>query len=152
MKVGAIMRRGGSFNTMRTFTKAAAFVAMIAIPGAAFAAQAAPAAPKKAAAASKAAPAKPAAEQPKKEAAAKKAPAVANKTTAGTVKSSSATSLVISKGGKDQTFVLNSSTETKGTLDAGAHVTVHYKMDGKDMVATAITVQPVKAGKAKGKK
>ena len=132
---------------MRTFTKAAAFVAMIAIPGAAFAAQAAPAAPKKAVAS------KPASAQPaKKEAAAKKAPAVANKTTAGTVKSSSATSLVISKGSKDQTFVLNSTTDTKGTLAAGAHVTVHYKMDGKDMVATAITVQPVKAGKSKGKK
>ena len=131
---------------MRTITKAAAFVAMIAIPGAAFAAQAAPAAPKKAVAS------KPAAQPAKKEAAAKKAPAVANKTTAGTVKSSSATSLVVSKGGKDQTFVLNSSTDTKGTLGAGAHVTVHYKMDGKDMVATAITVQPVKAGKSKGKK
>jgi hypothetical protein len=144
-----MMRRGGSFNTMRTFTKAAAFVAMIAIPGAAFAAQAAPAAPKKAVA-SKPAPAAPA--QAKKEATAKKAPAVANKTTAGTVKSSSATSLVVSKGGKDQTFVLNSSTETKGTLDAGAHVTVHYKMDGKDMVATAVTVQPAKAAKSKGKK
>ena len=136
---------------MRTFTKAAAFVAMIAIPGAAFAAQAAPAAPKKAVA-SKPVAAKPAAEQPKKEAAAKKAPAVANKTTAGTVKSSSATSLVISKGSKDQTFVLNSTTDTKGTLDAGAHVTVHYKMDGKDMVATAVSVQPAKAGKSKGKK
>ena len=146
-----MMRRGGSFNTMRTFTKAAAFVAMIAIPGAAFAAQAAPAAPKKAAtAASKPAPAAPV--QAKKEATAKKAPAVANKTTAGTVKSSSASSLVISKGGKDQTFVVNSSTETKCTLDAGAHVTVHYKMDGKDMVATAVTVQPVKAAKSKGKK
>ena len=142
------MRRGGSFKTMRTFTKAAAFVAMIAIPGAAFAAQAAPAAPKKAVA-SKPAPAQPAA---KKEAAAKKAPAVANKTTAGTVKSSSASSLVVSKGGKDQTFVVNSSTETKGTLAAGAHVTVHYKMDGKDMVATAVTVQPAKAAKSKGKK
>jgi hypothetical protein len=131
---------------MRTFTKAAAFVAMIAIPGAAFAAQATAPAAKKAAAA------KPAATQPaaKKEAPAKKAPAVANKTTAGTVKSSSATSLVISKGGKDQTFVLNATTETKGTLETGAHVTVHYTVDGKNMVATAITVQPVKA--AKGKK
>jgi hypothetical protein len=119
---------------MRSLMKAAAFVAMIAAPGAAFAVQTAPAA-------KKAAPAK-----------TEKAPAVANKTTAGTVKSSSATSLVISKGGKDQTFVLNSSTETKGTLDTGAHVTVHYTMNGKDMVATAITVQPVKAGKAKGKK
>jgi hypothetical protein len=147
------MRRGGSFNTMRTFTKAAAFVAMIAIPGAAFAAQAATAAPKKEVAA------KPAATQTakkdapaKKDATAKKAPAVANKTTAGTVKSSSASSLVVTKGGKDQTFVVNSSTETKGTLDAGAHVTVHYKMDGKDMVATAVTVQPAKAAKSKGKK
>ena len=139
---------------MRTFTKAAAFVAMIAIPGAAFAAQAAPAAPKKAAAAAtKSAPAQPkAAPAAKKDAPAKKAAAVANKTTAGTVKSSSATSLVITKGGKDQTFVLNASTETKGTLDAGAHVTVHYTVDGKNWVATAITVQPVKAGKSKGKK
>jgi hypothetical protein len=143
-----MMRRGGSFNTMRNFTKAAAFVAMIAISGTAFAAQAAPAASKKEVA-SKPATAQPAA---KKEAAAKKAPAVANKTTAGTVKSSSASSLVISKGGKDQTFVVNSSTETKGTLDAGAHVTVHYKMDGKDMVATAVTVAPAKAAKSKGKK
>ena len=65
------------------------------------------------------------------------------------MKSSSGSSLVISKGGKDETFVVSSSTETKGTLDPGAHVTVHYTMDGKNMVATAITVQPAKA---KGKK
>jgi len=134
---------------MRTFTKAAAFVAMIAIPGAAFAAQATAPAAKKAAATQPAAKAAPAA---KKEAPAKKAAAVANKTTAGTVKSSSASSLVISKGGKDQTFVLNATTETKGTLETGAHVTVHYTVDGKNMVATAITVQPVKAAKGKGKK
>ncbi len=118
---------------MRTFMKAAAFAAMIAIPGAAFAVQSAPA--KKAATAKT-----------------EKAPAVAHKTTAGTVKSSSASSLVISKGGKDETFVVNSTTETKGTLDTGAHVTVHYTMDGKNMVATAITVQPAKAAKSKGKK
>ena len=59
---------------------------------------------------------------------------------------------MISKGGKDETFVLNSSTETKGTLDTGAHVTVHYTMDGKNMVATAITVQPAKPKTPKGKK
>ncbi len=117
---------------MRTFMKAAAFAAMIAIPGAAFAVQSAPA--KKAAAKTE------------------KAPAVAHKTTAGTVKSSSGSSLVISKGGKDETFVVNPTTETKGTLDTGAHVTVHYTMDGKNMVATAITVQPAKAAKSKGKK
>ena len=134
---------------MRNFTKAAAFVAMIAIPGAAFAAQATAPAAKKATAATTAQPkAAPAA---KKEAPAKKAPAVAHKTTAGTVKSSSASSLVISHGSKDETFVVNSSTDTKGTLAAGAHVTVHYTMDGTNMVATAVTVQPVKAGKSKGK-
>lgn len=118
---------------MRTLTKAAAIVAMLTISGVAFAAQT-PATVKKAAAS------KPA-----------KAAAVSTHTTAGTVKSSSASSLVVSKGGKDQTFVLNASTETKGALDTGAHVTVHYTMDGKNMVATAITVQPVKAAKAKGK-
>ena len=135
---------------MRTFTKAAAFVVMLAIPGAAFAAQAAPAAAKKASA-DKAAPAAPA--QAKKEAPAKKAPAVANKTTSGTVKSSSASSLVISKGGKDETFVVSSSTEKKGTIETGAKVTVHYTMDGKNMVATSVAAAPAKpAAKAKGKK
>ena len=116
---------------MRRLMKAAAFAAMIAIPGAAFAVQSAPTAKKAATAKTE------------------KAPAVAHKTTAGVVKSSSGSSLVISKGGKDETFVLNPSTETKGTLETGAHVTVHYTMDGKNMVATAITVQPAKA---KGKK
>ncbi len=121
---------------MRTIIKTAAFAAMLAIPGAAFATQAAPApAAQKKAATAKTAPAKP----------------VPNHTTAGTVKSATDTALVITKGTKDQTFVLNASTEKKGTLDTGAHVTVHYTMDGKNMVATAVTVQPVKAGKSKGK-
>jgi hypothetical protein len=31
-------------------------------------------------------------------------------------------------------------------------VTVHYTMDGKNMVATAVSVQPAKASKPKGKK
>ena len=141
---------------MSNFTKAAAFVAMIAIPGAAFAAQATTAPAAKKATADKTAPAAQpapkAAPMAKKEDPAKKAPAVANKTMAGTVKSSSATSLVISKGGKDQTFVVSPSTETKGTLDTGAHVTVHYTVDGKTWNATAITVQPMKAGKSKDKK
>lgn len=117
---------------MRTITTAA-LVAMLAIPGAAFATQAATA---------------------KKAAAPAKATAVAKHTTSGTVKSSSDSSLVISKGGKDQTFVVNASTEKKGTLDTGAKVTVHYTMDGTNMVATAITAAPAKAAttKSKGKK
>lgn len=126
---------------MRNYMKAAAFVAMIAIPGAAFAAQATTAAP--AAQKKSAAPAK---------AGAPAAKAVAKHTTAGVVKSSTDSSLVITKAGKDETFVVNSSTEKKGALDAGTHVTVHYTMDGKSMVATAVTAQPAKAGKSKGKK
>jgi hypothetical protein len=75
--------------------------------------------------------------------------AVASHSTAGTVKSSTDSSLVITKGGKDETFTLNSSTEKTGTIANGAHVTVHYTMDGKNMVATAVSVQPAKAPKGK---
>jgi hypothetical protein len=78
--------------------------------------------------------------------------AVASHTTAGTVKSSSDTSLVITKGGKDQTFALTSSTEKTGAIANGAHVTVHYTMDGKSMVATSVAVQPEKSKTPKGKK
>ena len=109
--------------------KAAAIVAMLAmVPAGAFAAQAA----------KKTAPA-PAA----------KHSTVASHTTSGTVKSASDSSLVITKGGKDETFTLNSTTEKTGTIANGAHVTVHYTMDGKNMVATAVSVQPAKAPKGK---
>jgi hypothetical protein len=119
---------------MRTTFKAAALVAMLALAGSAFAAQT-PAVAKKAAA-----PAKPA--------------MVSNHTTSGTVKSSSDTSLVITKAGKDQTFVVNATTEKKGTVETGAKVSVHYTVSGKDWVATAITVAPAKpaAKSSKGKK
>lgn len=135
---------------MRNSIKAAAFAAMLAIPGAAFAAQATPAAP----AVKKETTSKPATQATAKAApAAKKSAAVAKHTTSGTVKSSSDTSLVITKAGKDETFVVNSATEKKGTLETGAKVNVHYTVDGKDWVATAITVAPAKAAsKSKGKK
>jgi hypothetical protein len=115
---------------MRTFLKAAAIVAMIAVPTVGFA-------------------------QAKKSTAAPKTTSakVATHTTAGVVKSSSDSSLVITKGGKDETFVVNSSTQKQGTIDTGSHVSVHYTMDGKTMVATAITAQPAKPAKTpKGKK
>jgi type II secretory pathway component PulC len=83
---------------------------------------------------------------------AKKSATVASHSTAGVVKSSTDSSLVITKGGKDETFTLNSSTEKTGTIANGSHVTVHYTMDGKNMVATAVSVQPAKASKPKGKK
>ena len=80
-----------------------------------------------------------------------KAASVASHTTSGTVKSATDSSLVISKGGKDQTFAVSASTEKKGAVETGAHVTVHYTMEGKNMVATAIAVQPAKAKTPKGK-
>jgi hypothetical protein len=123
---------------MRTFLKAAAFVAMIAVPAVGFAQTAAPAQKKSA---STAAPAQ------------KKASTPATHSTTGVVKSSDDSSLVITKGGKDETFVVNSTTQKQGTVAAGAHVSVHYTMEGKTMTATAVTVQPAKAAKApKGKK
>ena len=66
--------------------------------------------------------------------------------TTGVVKSVDATSLVLSKGSKskDETFMLNSSTEKKGDIAVGAHVQVRYKTEGKENVATAVTVQPKK--------
>ena len=121
---------------MRNVIKAAALAVMFAIPGAVFASQTAPA--------KKPATAKSAASDTKA--------AVSHHTTSGVVKSLSDTSLVISKGGKDQTFALNSSTEKTGAIENGAHVTVHYTMDGKSMVATAVTVQPEKPKTPKGKK
>jgi hypothetical protein len=122
---------------MRNAMKAAALVAMFAIPGAVFAAQTAPA--KKPATA--------------KSAASESKAAVSHHTTSGVVKSVSDSSLVITKAGKDQTFTVNASTEKKGPVETGAHVAVHYTMDGKTMVATAITGQPAKsASKSKGKK
>jgi len=120
---------------MRKVMKAAALVAMFAIPGAVFAAQTAPA------------------KKPAKAAATETKAAVSHHTTSGVVKSVSDSSLVITKGGKDQTFTVNASTEKKGPVEAGSHVAVHYTMDGKTMVATAITGQPAKpASKSKGKK
>jgi hypothetical protein len=118
---------------MRTFLKAAAFAAMIAVPVAGFA---------------QAAQKKTTTHEAKSTSA-----KVATHTTAGVVKSSTDSSLVITKGGKDETFVVNSSTQKTGTLDTGSHVSVHYTMDGKNMVATAISAQPAKAAKTpKGKK
>ena len=133
---------------MRTFIKAAALVAVITLVPVASFAQATTKAPvmktKAPAAATTAQPAKAA-----KPAAVKK---VASHTTAGTVKSVSDTELVITKAGKDQTFTVNASTDKKGTIEAGSKVSVHYTLDGKTMVATAISVTPAAKAPAKVKK
>jgi len=70
-------------------------------------------------------------------------PAVAGHATQGVVKSVDATSLVISKGkNADETFMLNASTQREGTIEPGAHVSVHYREEGKSHVATAIVAKP----------
>ena len=122
---------------MRNLMKAAVVAVALAFPAAAFA-QGATAAPAKKAAASTA----------KKE----KAPAVASKTTSGTVKSSSDTSLVITKGkgknAKDETFTVNASTKKTGDVKEGSKVTVAYMTEGSDMVATSIKAAAAKSPKA----
>jgi len=122
---------------MRTFLKAAAIVAMIAFPAAAFA-QTTPA-PKSA---SKAA--------PTAQKAAKAS--TATHSVSGVVKSTDDSSLVITKGGKDETFVVNSSTQKQGAVAVGAHVSVHYTVEGSTKTATAIAVSNKAAKSSKGKK
>ena len=119
---------------MRNIMKAAAIAAMLAFPVASFA-QTAPAAK---------APAK-------AEKAEKPAKKPATKSAHGVVKSVSDSQLVITAGSgksaKDETFVVNASTTKTGTVEAGAKVSVHYTMDGTNMVATAITASAPKASK-----
>ena len=114
---------------MLKVTKAAVLAVALAVPVAAFAAQA----------------------DAKKPAKKEHAAAVASHTTAGTVKSSSDTSLVITKGSgknaKDETFTVNASTKKDGDIATGAHVTVMYTVDGKDMVATSVKAAPAHAAK-----
>src|SRR5262245_9172085 len=91
------------------FTKAAILAVTLAVPAMVFAqAPAAPAASKKAASTAKA--------------------SVASHSTAGTVKTSSDTQLVITKGSgknaKDETFTVNASTKKEGDIATGSHVTV----------------------------
>jgi len=70
--------------------------------------------------------------------------------TNGIVKSSDATSLVITKTAKDtktETFVVNAATVTKGAVAPGARVEVRYRTEGSQMIATAVTARAAKAGK-----
>jgi hypothetical protein len=127
---------------MRNITKAIAIAAMLAFPVASFA-QTAPAPAKQTAAK---------AEKAEKSTTKK----VASKTTSGTVKSSSDSQLVITHGSgksaKDETFVVNASTTKTGTVETGAHVSVHYTSEGGTMTATSITASAPKAAKSTTKK
>jgi hypothetical protein len=75
-----------------------------------------------------------------------KSTTTATHATTGVVKSMSDTSLVISRPGKkgEETFVINSSTQKNGTVAVGSPVSVRYRTEGKDHVATAIMAQQTK--------
>ena len=69
--------------------------------------------------------------------------APASKAWSGTVKSVDATSLTITRPSgtvKEMTFVINDSTKKSGTIAVGASVDVRYKVEGKQNIATAVTV------------
>jgi hypothetical protein len=79
---------------------------------------------------------------------AKAAPAPAVHATSGVVKSMTDSSLVISKSatkGPETTFVVNASTQKEGNPAVGSMVDVRYHTEGKDKVATAVTVHEAKA-------
>ena len=76
------------------------------------------------------------------------APAAATHATTGVVKSIDDSKLVISKSatkGPETTFAVNASTQKEGTIAAGTTVDVRYKTEGKEKVATAISVHEAKA-------
>ena len=115
---------------MRLIARTLVFAGALAVAGTAFAASQAAAANQTAA--------KPAA-------AAKKAAAPTSHTVRGTVKSIDSSSLVVSrKKGSDMTFAVDSTTVKEGSPAVGSGVSVRYHTEGKTMMATAITAQPVK--------
>jgi hypothetical protein len=72
--------------------------------------------------------------------------AVATHATRGVVKSVDASTLVITRTGRnhaEMAFALNATTHREGTIAVGAPVSLRYREDGKTNVATAVRVQPV---------
>lgn len=122
-------------KVLTTFVLAAA----LAVTGAAQAAQSTAPASKKST--STAAPAKPA--------------AAASHSVKGVVKSMDASSMVITKSGKaggDMTFALNADTKKDGAPAVGSNVSVRYRTEGTDNIATAVTASAPKAAKTQAKK
>jgi hypothetical protein len=79
------------------------------------------------------------------QAAAAKKTTAASHTVKGTVKSLDTSTLVLSrKKGPDMTFVVDNATTKQGSPAVGSDVSVRYHNEGKTMMATAITAQPVK--------
>jgi len=70
---------------------------------------------------------------------------VATHATKGVIKTVSATALVVTTraAGKrtDTTFVLTPSTHTEGALATGSTVEIRYRTDGRQKIATAVSVE-----------
>jgi hypothetical protein len=84
--------------------------------------------------------AKPAAAKP-----AKAASSTAEHSIKGVVKSLDASSLVLTSGKKDVTFVLNASTQREGQPAVGSTVSVRYHEESGSKIAMAVVAQPAKA-------
>ena len=89
-----------------------------------------------------------------KSSAAKKAPAAAaapaSHAMMGVVKSIDDTKLVTTKAagkGPETTFVLNASTQKEGAIAVGSMVDVRYTTEGKQKVATAVSLHSAKPAK-----
>lgn len=81
--------------------------------------------------------------------------AAASHSVKGTVKSIDASTLVITKSGKaggDMTFTLNADTKRDGSPAVGSPVSVRYRSEGSNNVATAVTAQAAKPAKSAAKK
>jgi hypothetical protein len=81
--------------------------------------------------------------------------AAASHSVKGTVKSIDASMLVITKSGKaggDMTFTLNADTKRDGSPAVGSPVSVRYRSEGANNVATAVTAQAAKPAKSAAKK
>ena len=72
--------------------------------------------------------------------------AVAEKSITGTVKSIDSTTLVLKTKGGDKTFSFDPMAKKDG-VTAGSRVIVHYKMDGKSMVASGVMIETAAAKK-----
>jgi hypothetical protein len=72
----------------------------------------------------------------------------------GVVKSVDASTLVITKSGKnggEMSFKLDSSTQRDGSIATGTPVSIRYRMDGSSMVATAVNAEAPKSTKTSKK-
>ena len=83
-----------------------------------------------------------------KAAAAKTAAKTVDSVTRGTIASADANQIVLADK-KDSkapgaTYKINAQTVKSGDMTKGASVTVHYKKDGSDMVATSVVAAPQK--------